>query len=273
MEELTHTDIQGDNNTVNYVFFELDHQIYGLETRRILEMVILQNVTPMPQSPPYIRGVINLRGSVVPVMDLRTRFNLRGMFDEVNGVVEVLKVRKLDHINWLNELKASVVEEREFNLQTDPHKCGFGLWYDSYHADNSLLRIQLKKFDTPHKRIHGIAHQVLKKVEEGEKQEALNVIQRAWENDLAEMIHLFDETDKFVRSNTREIVLVTESDEGAKFGIVVDNVVDVQDIHKNQINFDWGTEAGRTSSRYIYGLAHLDKEVRILVNYEQVVKA
>lgn len=56
--------------------FRLAGEMYALDIRRIREVIRPQKVTPVPKSPAFIEGVINLRGMVVPVIDLRRRFSL-----------------------------------------------------------------------------------------------------------------------------------------------------------------------------------------------------
>ncbi len=59
-----------------YLTFSLDSDAYGIEIRHVLEIVVLQPITEVPDLPAYVRGVINLRGQVLPVIDLHRRFNL-----------------------------------------------------------------------------------------------------------------------------------------------------------------------------------------------------
>lgn len=58
------------------VIFNLDNSEYGIDINSINEIVRLQEITKMPNSPAYLDGVINLRGKVTPVIDLRIKFNL-----------------------------------------------------------------------------------------------------------------------------------------------------------------------------------------------------
>lgn len=60
-----------------YLTFLLREEVYGIGIRRVKEIIGLMNITPVPQTPDFIRGVINLRGKVIPVVDLRSRFSLR----------------------------------------------------------------------------------------------------------------------------------------------------------------------------------------------------
>lgn len=59
-----------------YLTFHLKEEVYGIGIRRVKEIIGLMNITPIPQTPDYIRGVINLRGKVIPVVDLRSRFSI-----------------------------------------------------------------------------------------------------------------------------------------------------------------------------------------------------
>lgn len=56
-----------------YLTFKIDGQIYGMEIRCINEIIEFNSITRVPMTPPHMRGVINLRGNVVPVLDLAVR--------------------------------------------------------------------------------------------------------------------------------------------------------------------------------------------------------
>jgi purine-binding chemotaxis protein CheW len=60
-----------------YLTFQLENEEYGLEILRVQEIKGYSKVTPLPNTPPEVKGVMNLRGAVVPILDLRTRFGLR----------------------------------------------------------------------------------------------------------------------------------------------------------------------------------------------------
>lgn len=54
--------------------FRVGEEMYAIDIRRIKEIIRLQKLTPIPNAPPFIEGVFNLRGAVIPVLDLRKRF-------------------------------------------------------------------------------------------------------------------------------------------------------------------------------------------------------
>jgi purine-binding chemotaxis protein CheW len=70
------TGIAASTDSMQLVSFKLDAETYGIEITKIREIILVSEITAVPQSAHYIRGLINLRGTVIPVMDLRARFGL-----------------------------------------------------------------------------------------------------------------------------------------------------------------------------------------------------
>ena len=63
-------------NASKYLTFVLGHESYGVSVLKVREIIRMLNITPVPKMPDYLKGVINLRGKVIPVIDLRMRFKL-----------------------------------------------------------------------------------------------------------------------------------------------------------------------------------------------------
>lgn len=59
-----------------YIVFSINQQIFGIEILKIKEVLSYRKITPLPQVEGFVRGIINLRGAVIPVFDLREKFNL-----------------------------------------------------------------------------------------------------------------------------------------------------------------------------------------------------
>ena len=59
-----------------YLVFQLGHEEFGIRVMKVREIMGVQDITAVPQTPAYIKGVINLRGKVIPVVDLRLKFGL-----------------------------------------------------------------------------------------------------------------------------------------------------------------------------------------------------
>lgn len=75
-----------------YLTFTLGQEEYGLELLRVQEIKGYSPVTPIPNTPPHIKGVMNLRGAVIPIVDLRTRFGMQSIEYTQFNVVIVINV-------------------------------------------------------------------------------------------------------------------------------------------------------------------------------------
>jgi purine-binding chemotaxis protein CheW len=66
----------GSSRKGKYLTFALGHEEYGLEILKVREIIGYMEITSVPQLPEYVKGVINLRGQVIPVIDLRAKFGM-----------------------------------------------------------------------------------------------------------------------------------------------------------------------------------------------------
>lgn len=65
-----------DPRTGKYLIFQLGNEEFGTSVLKVREIMKVQEITGVPQTPPFVKGVINLRGRVIPVVDLRMKFGL-----------------------------------------------------------------------------------------------------------------------------------------------------------------------------------------------------
>lgn len=84
MNTLTISNLAG-----KYLTVVLDNEAYGISVLTVREIIRMQKITPVPQMPEFVKGVINLRGRVIPVVDLRVKFGLKGAFTERTCIVVV----------------------------------------------------------------------------------------------------------------------------------------------------------------------------------------
>src|SRR6266852_1500088 len=217
-----------------WAIVQAKNQSFAVATQDLREMVIMPEVAEVPNTGQYVRGVINLRGRVVPLIDLRKRIGLTSALDEMGALCSMMEQREQDHREWLNELEASVNERRDFGLTTDPHKCAFGKWYDAYKAENHLVAMHLKKFDEPHKHIHSIAIEVQKLTAQGLHDRAKELIEATKSGTLASLLTHFAELRSLLRGTSREIALILET-AGKRFAIAVDSALSVEKLAPGSI--------------------------------------
>jgi len=102
--------VAGITETVQYLTFKLAEEIFAFDVAKVREILELTSITKVPQTPDFMRGVINLRGSVVPVIDLRLNFGMQCTEQTVNTCIIVVEVNLAGEILVLGVLADSVQE-------------------------------------------------------------------------------------------------------------------------------------------------------------------
>jgi purine-binding chemotaxis protein CheW len=76
----------------SYITFKLGEELFAIDVAHAREVLDLSEITRVPTAPPYMRGVVNVRGSAIPVVDLRLKFGLPATPDTVNTRILVLEL-------------------------------------------------------------------------------------------------------------------------------------------------------------------------------------
>lgn len=106
----------GDDPTVQFLTFRLGDEEYAVDILKVQEIKGYPAVARLPNTPPFIKGVLNLRGVVVPVMDLRARFGLEATIHDRSTVVIIVMVGArvvglvVDSVSDVLDLPASAVQ-------------------------------------------------------------------------------------------------------------------------------------------------------------------
>lgn len=214
------------SNQNDWVVFRIEGQVYALPAAWVGEMMLLPAVTQLPARPGWVRGVVRVRDQMITVADLRMMFGKESLKAQSNALIELLDAREQDHRRWLQTLENSINDGVEFTLTTDPHKCAFGRWYDTFTTDRLLLSNHLKRFDAPHRAIHAVGEQATRLVAENKQAEAQRVVHQARLGVLGDLIELFEGARRIVSSEDREI-LVTLRKTNPASGLCVDAIARV----------------------------------------------
>lgn len=118
MSDLDELYQEPDENTLKnrFLTFIIDKEMFGIEIRYVMEIIGIQAITELPEMPDYIKGVINLRGRIIPVMDIRLRFrkNPREYDDrtcvivtDFNGIWVGLIVDSVSEVLTINDAEIS----------------------------------------------------------------------------------------------------------------------------------------------------------------------
>jgi purine-binding chemotaxis protein CheW len=123
--------VAGQSLAGKYLTFILGNESYAIPVLKVREIIRLTSITTVPHMPDYIRGVINLRGKIIPVMDLRLRFGFATAASAEQNCIVVVQVKNpngqatamglvVDGVEEVAQLVASDIEETpDFGAQVD----------------------------------------------------------------------------------------------------------------------------------------------------------
>ena len=105
-----------DTQKDKFLTFHLAGEDYGIEIAHVTEIIGIQKITEVPDMPDFVKGVINLRGKVIPVMDVRRRFNLEARDYDDRTCIIVVDIRGtavglvVDKVNEVADIPADQIE-------------------------------------------------------------------------------------------------------------------------------------------------------------------
>jgi len=109
--------------TGQYLTFKLDEEVFALDISTVREVLDFTKITKVPQTPDFMLGVINLRGSVMPVVDMRLKFGLSKTELTVNSCIIIVEIELDGEVTLLGALVDSVQEVIELdpeNIEPPP---------------------------------------------------------------------------------------------------------------------------------------------------------
>ena len=98
-----------------YLTFKLQEEVFAVDISQVREVLELDKVTKVPQTPEMMRGVINLRGAVVPVIDMRLKFGMGETEKTVNTCIIIVEISLDEETTLIGALADSVQEVIDLN--------------------------------------------------------------------------------------------------------------------------------------------------------------
>ncbi len=106
-----------------YLSFSLESEEYGISILKVKEIIGMIQITPLPQTPAYVKGVINLRGKVIPVIDLRQRFGMNSIDYTDRTCVVVVEIDSNSgslHIGIVVDSVSEVINIKSADIEDTP---------------------------------------------------------------------------------------------------------------------------------------------------------
>jgi purine-binding chemotaxis protein CheW len=108
-----------DTQADKYLFFKIGKESYGIGIRHVIEIIELQTISLVPDMPSYVKGVINLRGKVIPVVDLRLRFGIEERQYDDRTCIVVTEIERI-LIGLIVDTVEEVMEIPESGIEPPP---------------------------------------------------------------------------------------------------------------------------------------------------------
>jgi purine-binding chemotaxis protein CheW len=109
------------NKAGSYLSFKLGQEVFAVHVKDVLNILEMTEITSLPKSPKYLKGVINLRGLVLPVVDARIKFNMSNIDYTANTCIVVMDLENNNEIVHVGFIVDQVLEVLEFKAdQIEP---------------------------------------------------------------------------------------------------------------------------------------------------------
>ena len=117
-----------DTQKDKYLIFKIEEELYGVDIKYVTEIIGMQDITPVPELPEYIKGIINLRGIIIPVMDMRKRFKKPEQEYDDRTCIIVVDVDDIS-IGLIVDTVSEVITIEEENVVNPPATAKLGTRY------------------------------------------------------------------------------------------------------------------------------------------------
>jgi purine-binding chemotaxis protein CheW len=115
--------------SLSYLTFQMGDEVFAANVSKVLEILEIPPITKVPQAPSFMRGVINLRGTVLPVIDTRAKFGLPAVPDTIDTCIIVLNIEKQHETIAIGAIVDAVQEVTEIDDTTIQPVPGIGIKY------------------------------------------------------------------------------------------------------------------------------------------------
>ncbi len=110
-----------------YLTLKLKDELYGISVTTILQIIAIPTITPIPNTPNFVKGVINLRGKIIPVIDLRLKFNLEEMTNNDRTSIVIINFEQNEKKMFIGIIVDAVAEVIDIHENEIEDKPDFGI--------------------------------------------------------------------------------------------------------------------------------------------------
>jgi chemotaxis signal transduction protein len=217
-----------------FIVLEIENESFVISLEYVNEIVRIQEITEAPHQPEWVRGIMNLRDSVIMLVDTRKRLGLKSLMEVTQREINAGKEA---HSNWINRLEESVSKGIPFGLSLDPNLCAYGKWLNASLNDINTkenVKVLLSETISPHSKLHNWGKEALELLSAGKKAEALKIVEQIKTVHIPKMMELFEEiTEHFQKDYSKEIAVIVEFN-GIHFAMLADEIKKMKTFPKDK---------------------------------------
>ena len=242
------------------VTFKMANEEYAFGIESVREILRVNNITHVPNVPPYVKGLFTIRNQLMPVLELRT---LLGMSDLTQEHAKEIDLLNTDLCKWREELKHCIESDTQFNGVKNLRESPYGKWSDNYNSSNAEIVAIMKNLKNYFLALYRKADEILI-LRKSDRENALKIVESEISPVVQTVMDLFQTLKRVIAAHTTEDqrVMVVES-ESMSVGYLVDMVNEVVRIPKSII--DQTPEMAKSDRKELRGIAKLKKGERLIM--------
>jgi purine-binding chemotaxis protein CheW len=217
-----------------FVTFRVQAKRYGVPIESVAEMTQLQDTYPISGAPGWILGMMQLRDSVVPILDLRLRLGFSCLQDELESLNRDLSTHRDEHVEWIRTLAADPDCRDAIEYEKELRACGLRSWLEALGPADPGLGGAVARLQGPDERLHAVVESGRELARRGDATGARRLFERARGFELKDLLQGFDGLLRDVRGRGRQMVVILRGAQ-ENLAVAVDHIDSVASVDADQI--------------------------------------
>ncbi len=259
-------ELESDDHSQNAVaeehlaLFFLGEEEFGIDIATVREILRVAEITAVPNVPPYVKGIQNVRDAVLPIIDLRVLVKMKSL---EHGHTELVEQMRNGHLAWAEELQNAVYKGTPFTKSNDPAQCQLGKLLEYQKKHDIEFMDMYKQIKPPHDALHHHAGNVLEKFKSN-PEAAGQIFHQQVSPHLETLLGLFPHLEEVLNQRAKRDQRVFIVNIGlTTVGLLVDKVSEVVRLPKSII--DSTPTVISTYGKEIKGIAKLNQGSRLIL--------
>lgn len=225
---------EADTGKRQFVTFQVQSKRYGVPIESVAEMTQIQASYPISGAPGWILGMMQLRSSVVPILDLRLRLGLTRLEDEIEALTCDLLRQREEHVERVRSGASGQPPRDSIDCENASCDCALRSWIDRCETTEGSLTGPLLRLRTPDERLHAVLDSARALSQRGDAAGARRLLEHAEAFELKDLLQGFDGVLRDVRSRGRQMVVILRGPQ-ENLAIAVDHIDCVASVDVGEI--------------------------------------